>query len=67
MIILTSIHFYESTDSEADHEIGESGMSLRMEKTMESMAGTHRLSANPIVTERLLKLMDEVKALNDSL
>jgi hypothetical protein len=43
---------------------GEMGISLEMEETMKSMMVSYELSDSAILSESLIKLMDEVKALN---
>ncbi|EFX81550.1 hypothetical protein DAPPUDRAFT_317513 [Daphnia pulex] len=43
---------------------GEMGISLEMEETMKNMMVSYELSDSAILSESLIKLMDEVKALN---
>ncbi|XP_057373635.1 uncharacterized protein LOC130694575 [Daphnia carinata] len=45
---------------------GESGFSLELEETMKNMTASQKLSDNPNLTDRLVKLISEVKALNCS-
>ncbi|EFX85098.1 hypothetical protein DAPPUDRAFT_314376 [Daphnia pulex] len=42
---------------------GEVGMSVEMEEMMKTLMASYKLSDNPILSDRILKLMDEVKAL----
>jgi hypothetical protein len=52
----------------ADGEIvkGASGMSVEAEELMKTTMLSKKLSDNVVLTDRLIKLIDEVKALNDS-
>jgi hypothetical protein len=52
----------------ADGEIvkGASGMSVEAEELMKATMLSKKLSDNEILTDRLIKLIDEVKALHDS-
>jgi hypothetical protein len=43
---------------------GEMGISLEMEETMKNMMVSYELSDSSTLSESLIKLMDEVKALN---
>nr|CAH0105576.1 unnamed protein product [Daphnia galeata] len=43
---------------------GEMGISLEMEETMKNMMVSYELSDSSILSDRLIKLMDEVKTLN---
>jgi hypothetical protein len=45
---------------------GESGMSLDVEESMRNMMSSQKLSDNPVLTDRILRLIDEVKTLNGS-
>jgi hypothetical protein len=45
---------------------GQVGMSVEMEEMMKTLMASYKLSDNPILSDRILKLMDEVKALNHS-
>ncbi|KAI9561522.1 hypothetical protein GHT06_012481 [Daphnia sinensis] len=50
--------------ADAETVKGESGFSLELEETMKNMAANRKLSDNPMLTDRLVKLISEVKALN---
>ncbi len=41
-------------------------MSLEAEESMRNMMASQKLSDNKLLTDRLIKLIDEVKALQDS-
>lgn len=49
---------------DVEPEKGASGMTLELEETMKNMMKNQKLSDNPTLTHRLLKLIVEVKALN---
>ncbi|XP_057377316.1 uncharacterized protein LOC130698644 [Daphnia carinata] len=53
-------------ESDVEPEKGASGMTLELEETMKNMMKSQKLSDNPTLTDRLLKLIVEVKALNNS-
>ncbi len=65
MIINIKILFLKS-NSETDVEPikGEMGISLELEETMKTSMASYKLSDSSILSDRILKLMDEVKALN---
>ena len=46
--------------------MGESGMSLDMEEKYQNMMSTFKLSDSPILSTKILKLIEEVKSLNSS-
>ena len=46
--------------------MGESGMSVEMEETYQNMMKLFVLSDSPILSDRILKLIEEVKLLNNS-
>ncbi|KAK4001916.1 hypothetical protein OUZ56_003781 [Daphnia magna] len=52
--------------TDAEPVKGETGFSLELEETMKNMMATRKLSDNPILTDRLVKLISEVKDLNCS-
>jgi hypothetical protein len=58
--------FFYSSYSETNTEPikGEMGISLEMEETMKNMMVSYELSDSSTLSESLIKLMDEVKALN---
>ncbi len=58
--------FFYSSYSETNMETikGEMGISLEMEETMKNMMVSYELSDSSTLSESLIKLMDEVKALN---
>jgi hypothetical protein len=43
---------------------GEMGISLEMEETVKNLMASYKLSNSPFLSDRIIKLMDEVKALN---
>ncbi|KAK4001914.1 hypothetical protein OUZ56_003779 [Daphnia magna] len=51
-------------ETDVEPEKGASGMTLELEETMKNMMKSQKLSDNPTLTHRLLKLIVEVKALN---
>jgi hypothetical protein len=64
-VVNIKILFFKS-NSETDVEPikGEMGISLELEETMKTSMASYKLSDSPILSDRILKLMDEVKALN---
>ncbi|KAI9561519.1 hypothetical protein GHT06_012478 [Daphnia sinensis] len=52
-------------ESDVEPEKGASGMTLELEETMKNMMKSHKLSDNPTLSDRLLRLIVEVKALNN--
>lgn len=53
-----------NAETEVEPVKGESGMSLEMEETYKNMMATYVLSDSPALSDRILKLILEVKALN---
>lgn len=62
---LNLISFY-CLVSDVEPEKGASGMSLELEESMKNMVTSTKLSNNPVLSNRLLRLILEVKALNSS-
>ncbi len=59
------IYFYSSfSETNTEPIKGEMGISLEMEETMKNMMVSYELSDSSILSDRLIKLMDEVKTLN---
>ncbi|XP_057377313.1 uncharacterized protein LOC130698642 [Daphnia carinata] len=55
-----------TSDTAVEPVKGESGLSLEMEEKMKNMMATQALRASSALSDRILKLIMEVKALNDS-
>lgn len=53
-------------EPEGEVEKGFTGMSLEMETKMIDVFKTQKMSDNPLLTDRLLKLAVEIKTLNES-
>ncbi len=65
-IVRTSGHSFHSEFTDSETKLDDGMMSQELQETMMNLMGSHKLSDNVKLTDRILRLIIEVKALNSA-